>query len=48
MEQMIIPMLINLVIRPQRSEYPSDEASNGKIREIEGKKYSKKIFTLDN
>ena len=45
---MIIPMLINLVIRPQRSEYPSDEANNGKVREIAGKKYAKKIFTLDN
>ena len=41
-------MLINLIIRPQRQVYPSDLAHSGKVREISGKHFAKKIFTLDN
>ncbi len=45
---MIMPMLINLIIRPQRNDYPSDAAHHGKIREIAGKKFIKSIFTIEN
>lgn len=41
-------MLVNMIIRPPRAEYPSDAASHNSVKSIQGRKYVKKIFTVTN
>lgn len=45
---MFKPMLMQMIIRPQRSQYMSDSAENNKVKEVGGKKFVKKIFQIQN
>ena len=41
-------MLMNMVIRPPRNQYPDDTASNGSTFKIGAKTFKKSIFKLKN
>lgn len=47
-EQMGMGMLVNLIIRPPRAQYPNDASQNNTVKTIGGKKFVKKVFNIQN
>jgi len=47
---MLMPMLVNMIIRPPRNNYPSDVSQDNKVISLggDGKKFVKRVFTLQN